>query len=91
MDMEDSDEEEKKDGGDGEDDEDDDDNTRHTPIRGTTPRWGSCVRLVDPGNACSTLDCVEMNRNEAALCCASVRFHTVAEVNLCWWWGPSRA
>jgi len=81
MDMEDSDDEEKKDGvDDEEDDEDDDDNTRQTPIRGPIPsekgRWGSCVRLVDPADACSTLDCVEMNRNEAALCCASVRFHS---------------
>ncbi|KAL3806325.1 hypothetical protein ACHAXA_001065, partial [Cyclostephanos tholiformis] len=81
MDMdEDSDGEEKKDGGDGEEEDEDDDDTRLTPIRGPVPaeqgRWGSCVRLVDPANACSTLDCVEMNRNEAALCCASVRFHS---------------
>ena len=80
MDMdEDSDEEEKKDGG-GEEEDEDDDDARLTPIRGPIPaeqgRWGSCVRLVDPANACSTLDCVEMNRNEAALCCASVRFHS---------------
>ena len=79
MDMdEDSDEEEKKDGDDEEEDEDD--NTRLTPIRGPVPaeqgHWGSCVRLVDPANACSTLSCMEMNRNEAALCCASVRFHS---------------
>merc|ERR1719491_2498988 len=70
MDMEDSDEEEKKDGNNNEEDEDEDDHTRQIPIRGPIPsepgRWGSCVRLVDPGNACSTLDCVEMNRNEAA-------------------------
>jgi splicing factor 3B subunit 3 len=81
MDMdEDSDEEKKKDGGDEEEEDEDDDDTRVTPIRGPVPaeqgRWGSCVRLVDPANACSTLDCVEMNRNEAALCCASVRFHS---------------
>ncbi len=73
-------EEEKKDGGGDEDEEDEDDDTRLTPIRGPVPekqgRWGSCVRLVDPANACFTLDCVEMNRNEAALCCASVRFHS---------------
>lgn len=57
-----------------------DDATRFTPIRGPVPAeqgcWGSCVRLVDPSNLCSTLDCVEMSRNEAALCCASVRFHS---------------
>jgi len=82
MDMdEDSDEEEKKDGGDGDEvDDDEDDPTRITPIRGPVPsergRWGSCVRLVDPADACSTLNCIEMNRNEAALCCASVRFHS---------------
>ena len=81
MDMdEDSDEEEKKDGDDDDEEEEDDDNTRLTPIRGPIPaeqgHWGSCVRLVDPSNACATLSCVEMNRNEAALCCASVRFHS---------------
>jgi splicing factor 3B subunit 3 len=70
--------EEKKDEADEEDE--DDINSRLTPIRGPVPsgkgNWGSCVRLVDPQNACSTLDCVELNRNEAALCCASVRFHS---------------
>ena len=84
MDMDDSDDEEKKDSSDIEEDEDEDededDDTRQVPIRGPIPsqpgRWGSCVRLIDPANACSTLDCVEMNRNEAALCCASVRFHS---------------
>lgn len=85
MDMdEDSDnEEEKKDDGDGSDEEEEDEDdvaARTTPIRGPVPsepgRWGSCVRLVDPAEGCRTLDCVEMNRNEAALCCASVRFHS---------------
>ncbi|KAL9189044.1 hypothetical protein ACHAXT_011534 [Thalassiosira profunda] len=82
MDMDvDSDEEEKKDGDDEEDDEeDDDDATRQTPIRGPVPaapgRWGSCVRLVDPASGCTTLDVLELNRNEAALCCAAVRFHS---------------
>jgi len=82
MDMdEDSDEEEKKDGdADEDDDDEEEDDTRVTPIRGPIPseqgHWGSCVRLVDPANACTTLSCMEMNRNEAALCCASVRFHS---------------
>ena len=85
MDMdEDSDEEEekKKTDEDDEDDEDDEEEkaARVTPIRGPVPPgdgfWGSCVRLLDPSNSCSTLDCIEMNRNEAALCCTSVRFHT---------------
>jgi splicing factor 3B subunit 3 len=53
---------------------------RATPIRGPFPpgpgHWGSCVRLLDPSDSCRTLDCVEMNRNEAALCCAAVRFHS---------------
>ena len=53
---------------------------RSTPIRGPVPpsagHWGSCIRLLDPSDSCKTLDCVEMNRNEAALCCTSVRFHT---------------
>ena len=66
-----------------EDDDDDEDDilARSTPVRGpipplSTPSWGSCVRLVDPSNACDTLDIIEMGRNEAALCCCSVRFHT---------------
>jgi splicing factor 3B subunit 3 len=80
MDM-DSDDEEKDDQGDAQDDDDDDDKAaRITPIRGPVPsgsgHWGSCIRLVDPANSCETLDCVEMGRNEAALCCATVRFHS---------------
>jgi splicing factor 3B subunit 3 len=80
MDM-DSDDEEKDDQGDAQDDDDDDDKAaRMTPIRGPVPsgsgHWGSCIRLVDPANSCETLDCVEMGRNEAALCCATVRFHS---------------
>lgn len=72
--------EEKKEEGDEEDEDEEDNQARLTPIRGPVPgepgRWGSCVRLVDPADNCSTLDCVEMGRNEAALCCASVRFHS---------------
>jgi splicing factor 3B subunit 3 len=83
MDMdEDSDDEgEKKDlpEGDGDEDEEEKD-ARKTPVRGPLPSkpgtWGSCVRLLDPSANCSTLDCIEMGRNEAALCCASVRFHS---------------
>ena len=62
------------------DDDDEDREARTTPIRGPVPpapgHWGSCVRLVDPSDGCTTLDCIEMGRNEAALCCASVRFHS---------------
>ena len=72
--------EEKKEDEDNEEDEDEDIEARSTPIRGPYPaspgHWGSCIRLVDPSNGCSTLDCVEMGKNEAALCCASVRFHS---------------
>jgi splicing factor 3B subunit 3 len=54
--------------------------TRETPIRGPVPpvpgHWASCVRLLDPANQCLTLDCVELGRKEAALCCSSVRFHS---------------
>jgi splicing factor 3B subunit 3 len=53
---------------------------KKTPIRGPVPpspgHWGSCVRLLDPSNDCASLDCVELGRNEAALCCTSVRFHS---------------
>jgi splicing factor 3B subunit 3 len=84
MDMdEDSDEEDgkKEEADDDEDEEDEDDMVARTsPIRGPVPsekgRWGSCIRLLDPSDSCATLDCIEMGRNEAALCCTSVRFHT---------------
>lgn len=81
MDMEeDSDDEEKEEKKEEEDDDDDEKIARITPIRGPLPpdhgHWGSCVRLLDPSDSCQTLDCIELNRNEAALCCASVRFHT---------------
>jgi len=84
MDMdEDSDEEDKKGDDDAADDEEDDEDekaARFTPVRGPRPpgpgHWGSCVRLFDPSDSCRTLDCIEMSRNEAALCCCSVRFHT---------------
>ena len=65
-----------------EDEEDDEEGLeeKKTAIRGPIPsgkgNWGSCVRILDPANQCATLDCVEMGRNEAALCCASVRFHS---------------
>jgi splicing factor 3B subunit 3 len=82
MDMEeDSDEETEEKKVDDEEDEDQEEKeARRTPIRGPFPpepgHWGSCVRLLDPSDSCTTLDCIEMTRNEAALCCASVRFHT---------------
>lgn len=81
MDMdEDSDEEDKKEEDDDEDEDDDEKEARATPIRGPIPsgpgHWGSCIRLVDPSDSCTTLDCVELGRNEAALCCTSVRFHS---------------
>jgi splicing factor 3B subunit 3 len=86
MDMDegsDDEDQEKKEDNDDEDDEEDEEEkeARKTPIRGPYPSmpgtWGSCVRLVDPANGCATLDCVELtNRNEAALCCTSVRFHS---------------
>ncbi|KAG7341712.1 mono-functional DNA-alkylating methyl methanesulfonate [Nitzschia inconspicua] len=86
MDMdEDSDEEgneKKNDDDDDEEEEEDEEETiaRTTPVRGPVPpdagHWGSCVRLMDPSDSCRTLECLEMGRNEAALCCTSVRFHT---------------
>jgi len=88
MEMDESDDEEDKKEDDedaqGSDDDDEDDEeeklARATPIRGPVPpspgHWGSCVRLLDPSDGCSVLDRVEMGRNEAALCCCSVRFHS---------------
>lgn len=78
----DSDDEGNKQANEEDDDEEDaeEKEARKTPIRGPVPgepgHWGSCIRLVDPSNSCQTLDCLEMGRNEAALCCASVRFHS---------------
>ena len=82
MDMDEgSDEDEEAKAGDSEDEEDIEERAaRSTPIRGPLPpepgHWGSCIRLLDPADSCKTLDCVEMNRREAALCCCSVRFLT---------------
>jgi splicing factor 3B subunit 3 len=60
--------------------EEEEQESRKTPIRGPVPilagSWGSCMRLLDPTNNCATLDCIEFNKNEAALCCTSVRFHS---------------
>lgn len=67
-------------GGDEDDEGEEEREAKRTVIRGPIPsskgNWGSCVRILDPANQCATLDCVEMGRNEAALCCASVRFHS---------------
>ena len=72
MDMDEGSDDEKKD--------EDEKETRRTPIRGPVPpgpgHWGSCIRLFDPANNCTSLDCIELGRNEAALCCCSVRFHS---------------
>jgi len=82
MDIDSDEEDENKKKEDDEDDEDDEEEKeqKSTLIRGPVPsspgHWASCVRLLDPSDGCSTLDCVEMGRNEAAFCCASVRFHS---------------
>lgn len=91
MEMDESDDEEDKKeddddkppGSDDDDDDEEDDEekrARATPIRGPVPpspgHWGSRVRLLDPSDGCSTLDSFELGRNEAALCCSSVRFHS---------------
>ena len=79
---EDDDENEKKDEEEDEEEEEDEDEKEQkvTIIRGPIPdkpgHWGSCVRLLDPNDGCSTLDCIELGRNEAALCCANVRFQS---------------
>ena len=65
---------------DDEEEDEDEKKARATPIRGPIPdspgHWGSSIRLLDPSNGCSTLDCTELQDNEAALCCTSVRFHS---------------
>ena len=63
-----------------EDEDENEEDIRDTPIRGPVPaepgRWGSCVRLLDPADSCKTVDTIELNRDEAAFCCATVRFHS---------------
>ena len=63
-----------------EEEEDEDKEQKTTVIRGpippTTGHWGACIRLLDPNDGCTTLDCIELGRNEAAFCCTSVRFHS---------------
>jgi len=63
-----------------EEEDEDEKKVRLTPIRGPVPdapgHWGSCLRLLDPSNGSSTLDCIEFGENEAAFCCSSVRFHS---------------
>ena len=72
----DSDDEDKKD----DNEEEGEEEVQSTPIRGPVPdspgNWGSCIRLLNPRAGCSLLDCIELKNNEAALCCASVRFHS---------------
>ena len=75
--------EKKKDEKDGDDDEEEDEEekeAKRTVVRGPVPsgpgQWGSCIRLLDPSDNCKSLDCLEMGRNEAALCCTSVRFRS---------------
>jgi splicing factor 3B subunit 3 len=84
MDMDDSDDEGDANKEEAKPDEDTEDaeerRARATPIRGPMPpvqgHWGSCIRLVDPTAGCATMETIEMGRNEAALCCTSVRFHS---------------
>lgn len=63
-----------------ENEDEDEEEARGTPIRGPVPdspgTWGSCIRLLNPRAGCSLLDRIELKNNEAALCCASVRFHS---------------
>jgi splicing factor 3B subunit 3 len=80
IDSDEEDGEQNKDDDDEEEDDEDEKEQRSTYIRGPIPvspgHWGSCIRLLDPNDGCSTLDCIEMGRNEAAFCCTSVRFQS---------------
>eukprot|EP00593_Proboscia_inermis_P010190 CAMPEP_0171301866 /NCGR_PEP_ID=MMETSP0816-20121228/11112_1 /TAXON_ID=420281 /ORGANISM="Proboscia inermis, Strain CCAP1064/1" /LENGTH=645 /DNA_ID=CAMNT_0011779793 /DNA_START=179 /DNA_END=2116 /DNA_ORIENTATION=+ len=67
-----------------EEEEDEEVQSRATTVRGPVPltpgTWGGCIRLLDPsGSGCTSLDVVELEKNEAALCCCSVRFHSRGE------------
>uniref|UniRef100_A0A6S8VTF1 DNA damage-binding protein 1 n=1 Tax=Chaetoceros debilis TaxID=122233 RepID=A0A6S8VTF1_9STRA len=76
----DSDDEEENDNGESDEEDEDEKAARVTPIRGPVPdepgHWGSSICLLDPSNDCATLDRIELEQNEAAFCCASVRFHS---------------
>jgi len=58
---------------------DEDEELIQMPIRGPLPpfpgKWASCVRLMDPING-TTLECLEMDNNEAALSVSPVTFHS---------------
>ncbi len=45
------------------------------PIPSIEGKWASCVRLVSPG-AAKSIECLELDRNEAALSVAVVMFHS---------------
>jgi len=51
---------------------------RSTPIRGPVPpkgtNWSSCIRIIDPTSATTLSSPIELDKNEAALCCCNVHF-----------------
>jgi splicing factor 3B subunit 3 len=81
MDMDDDEQQEKKKESErNEEDEEDADNAnvRATPIRGPVPptgtSWSSCIRIIDPITATTLSSPIELEKNEAALCCCNVHF-----------------
>lgn len=81
MDMDDDEHQEKKNDSErNEEYEEDADNTnvRTTPIRGPVPpigtSWSSCIRIIDPVTATTLSSPLELEKNEAALCCCNVHF-----------------
>jgi len=53
---------------------------RSTPVRGPLPSsstsWASCIRLIDPTSSATLSEPLELDKNEAAMCCCNVQFHS---------------
>ncbi|KAG5179960.1 putative spliceosomal protein sap [Tribonema minus] len=62
-----------------EDEDEEEEEAMQMPIRGPVPpgpgKWASCVRLLDPAQG-TTLECLELGNNEAALSVCPVTFHS---------------
>jgi splicing factor 3B subunit 3 len=87
---------EKKEGGgkmdvegeEGEEDDDDEDEVSMTPAeqfgapKAPPGSWASCVRIVDPADATTTKQVIELTGNEGALCVCHVYFPAAQELFL---------
>lgn len=49
---------------------------RHLGLSRGTQHWASCIQVIDPINSQSVLQTIELDQNEAALCCTCVAFES---------------